>query len=111
LLVSLPIKIRKKTLRGDEMKTEMDSYSKIATSNEQRATSNEQRATSNEHSSMTAQSERTTPLLLLLFCYVATISLGALTFYGLLKYTILISILAIYTMISSSKYASANADD
>jgi len=75
------------------MKTEMDSSSKIATSNEQRATSNEQRATSNEqratsneHSAMTAQNERTTPLLLLLFCYVATISLGALTFYGLLKY-------------------------
>jgi hypothetical protein len=104
LLVSLPIKIRKKTLRGDEMKTEMDSSSKIATSNEQRATSN-------EHSSMTAQSEKTIPLLLLLFCYVATISLGALTFYGLLKYTILISMLAIYTMISSSKYSSANADD
>ena len=97
MLVSLPIKIRKKTLRGDEMKTEMDSSSKIATSN--------------EHSSMTAQREKTTPLLLLLFCYVATISLGALTFYGLLKYTILISMLAIYTMISSSKYSSANADD
>jgi hypothetical protein len=100
------------------MKTEMNSSSKIATSNEQRATSNEQRATSNEqratsneHSSMTAQSERTTPLLLLLFCYVATISLGALTFYGLLKYTILISMLAIYTIISPSKYTSTNADD
>ncbi len=79
------------------MKTEMDSSSK--------------KATSNEHSSMTAQSERTTPLLLLLFCYVATISLGSLNFYGLLKYTILISMLAIYTIISPSKYTSANADD